>query len=264
MKKLVVVFIFSLMMILSSCVPEETSIQTPELSSASSLGIVPTETACAMQTPNKAEQEEYDSIVLDPKSNGYGFLPFTKPEISETNMTYFNPDIIADYLVTGLNDLGGYQYINSAKREDDKLYLSIKYYVYVDPDPAYQYLKSTFDLSDDEILSLRVFSESGCYLQGGHMVTDLGSERDICSGIPITEISLPQMTVADDAVITIQTYFPTDEYAYSGIISFRITTTQFADYILEGKNENDEIMLNNVWFKYSGGVVTGIAEQYAP
>lgn len=224
------------------------------------------------------EEQTLQNIVSDPGSYGYGPLPIQKPQISYADLSKFDPDKISDYLLSGLdNNFVGNFNLYKASLTNGKLYLTIYYDVYVDVNTAYKYLKNTFKLPDEEILGFDMFSDSECAIHDGCMYTGLAwdfkndtmsNEEEISldeidldpNAIGVDTIVLPKMEVAEDAVITLVDW--NTEYLPAGC---QYTTDEFANLILKGKNKSDniDVGLGNLWFKYDGNVITGIAEEYS-
>jgi hypothetical protein len=209
-----------------------------------------------------SEEQELWGIIVDPTASGYGPLPVPKPQISDADKKEFNRDKISDYLISSLYDeLDGYLYIKKASLKDGEFYLTVEYDIYADISSIYEYLRNSFSLPDKEII--KIFSSDNCCMHNGKMYTQLawnylnGTASDeeeegiAISGLDpnyvgIGDIELPPMSVAENAMIVL--------YDMENDKAIQLTCDQFADWEVDG----------NVWFKYSDGEITGIAEEYCP
>jgi hypothetical protein len=210
-----------------------------------------------------------------PHAMGFGSLPKSLLGINPVSTDNYSPDKVTDYLLSGLSEFQDSYFVVKAEVNSGKLYLYMTDDVCIDADKAYQYLKSTFSLSDSDIISLPLFSDDSCEIHSGKMYTsdewdiengiepdDYDSEYDYNS-VELKEIALPDpVPVAVNAQIVLVDYgeyFAKDDDE----TGCRITTKQFEDFLLYNNGENLEYLWN-LWFKYSNGEITAIAEQYDP
>lgn len=212
--------------------------------------------------------KSYPEETISPHSFGFGSLPVDLLGIKPISTDSFDSYNAENYLLANKTGFEDYYFVNKAKLENGKLNLYLTDSVSIDADTAYQYLKKTFSLSDNDILDLFMFSENGCTLHDGKMYTP--DEWDIKNGIQpeyydedynynsivLGDITLPKpVTVADNAVIILFNYSENGG---------TITTKQFEDYLLGENGEDNLEYLNNLWFKYSNNEITALVEEYTP
>jgi hypothetical protein len=210
---------------------------------------------------------------ISPQSFGFGSLPKALLDIKPISKDSFDPDNAVDYVLAEKPEFEDCYFVNSAKLENGKLYLYLIDSVSVDADTAYQYLKKTFHLSDKDMLEIYMFSENDCALHNGKMYTpdgwnvaegnepeDYNAEYNYNS-IDLKDVTLPEpVPIADNSAIYLVDY---GGY-FADNDGKTITKDQFADYLLGEKGEDNIDYLSNLWFKYSNGEITAIAEQYVP
>lgn len=217
----------------------------------------------------------YPDETTSPHACGFGSLPKDLFRIKPVSAGSFDPDKAADYIIGAESEFEDCYWVDKAKLDNGRLYLYITDSVSIDADTAYQYLKTTFSLSDDDILALPMFAESDCALYDGKMYTpdgwdlkngimpeDFDSEYNY-NGISLKDITLPNpVPVADNASIFLVDYgFYFTSESDNGCT---VTTKQFEDYLLGESAEDNLDCLSNIWFKYSNNEITAIAEQYIP
>lgn len=210
----------------------------------------------------------YPEETISPHSFGFGSLPVDLLGIKPISTESFDPDNAEAYLLANKSGFEDYYFVNSAKFENGKLNLYLTDSVSMDADTAYQYLKETFSLSDNDILNLFMFSENGCTLHNGKMYTPEGwdlengiqpedyDEDYNYNSVVLSDVVLPKpVPVADNAVIILFNY---------GENGGTLTTKQFKDFLLGENGEDNLEYLSNLWFKYSNNEITALVEEYAP
>lgn len=162
-------------------------------------------------------------------------LPASIPDIGEADKKAFNPNIVPDYLATSDSARHDY-FIKGAELKGNTLYLTIKDNMsFHSPADAYQYLKEKFSLSDNTILGLPEFS--GCYFSDESLETHDGS-------LDLKSRMLAPVPVPEDVNV----------YPNSDEINFG----EFTDFLLNGKNKNEELSVHAEFICSSEGQITRI------
>lgn len=273
-------YIIPVMLLCSCGAPISAPASTGTLAASPSAAVRPSSSAGSSPSDEATQKPSASDKIaaISPEKDGCTLIPGSVPDIAAADNKSFKAYKVYGYLAKDgcISDKDYWYTLDSAEQKDGKLCLTLTLNItFVDINNPYQDLKKKYSVSDKDILKMPLFKD--CVINGGTLFAseDVLDDRrqydsykawqDDNNGFANCPeegytFKLPaSIPVSDNPDIILFDFSDKDSGGYSPV-----KIQDFEKYVLNPDNirsyGDGKYLLDNLYFKFSGGEITAIYE----